>query len=390
MTDRIFLVTGTNTLEPLDASPYENEAVFQEFVERYPDLLAGDQMNSASPRRWLLIKREMGVPDKEGGCNRWSIDHLFLDQDGIPTLVEIKRAQDTRIRREVVGQVLDYAANAVLHWPIDVIRTSYEQTTREAGLDPRQTLLDFLKHDDSEMTTETEDPTAQFWSTTKTNLEAGRIRLVFVADEIPTELENIVSFLNKQMDPCEALAVEMKQYVGNEVRTIAPRVLGQTPESRARKSTRATGDTHDWDELTFLEALQQKHGTAEEDLARRIIEHVRLHVHNFYWGTETVNPTCMAFIESPKIWNLLGIWHSGSVAMRFKSIRHIPPFDQDEAQEELRSKLNEISDWPIEHGFLDRYHEKITTLSSMINKGTADKYLQTLDWIRNQVSSHAN
>ncbi|MDP7302009.1 MAG: hypothetical protein QGG09_02850, partial [Pirellulaceae bacterium] len=84
MTDRIFLVTGTNTLEPLDASPYENEAVFQEFVERYPDLLAGDQMNSASPRRWLLIKREMGVPDKEGGCNRWSIDHLFLDQDGIP------------------------------------------------------------------------------------------------------------------------------------------------------------------------------------------------------------------------------------------------------------------------------------------------------------------
>lgn len=390
MTDRIFLVTGTNTLEPLDASPYENEDIFQELVERYPDLLAGDQMNPASPRRWLLIKREMGVPDQQGGSNRWSLDHLFLDQDGIPTLVEIKRAEDTRIRREVVGQVLDYAANAVLHWPIDVIRTSYEQTEIDAGRDPRQTLLDFLKQDEPEMTTEIEDPTAHFWLTTKTNLEAGRIRLVFVADEIPTELENIVSFLNKQMDPCEVLAVEMKQYVGNEVKTIAPRVLGQTPESRARKSTRVTGDTHDWDEPTFLETLRQKHGVAEADLARKIIEHVRPHVDEFYWGRNTVNPTCLVHIRTPVIWNLLGIWHSGSVAMQFKSIKHIPPFNQEEAQEELRGRLNEISDWTIEEGFLDRHVHKITTLSSMIEKGTVDKYLQTLDWIRNQVSSHAN
>ena len=28
-----------------------------------------------------------------------------------PTLVEVKRSSDTRIRREVVGQMLDYAAN---------------------------------------------------------------------------------------------------------------------------------------------------------------------------------------------------------------------------------------------------------------------------------------
>jgi len=57
----------------------------------------------------------MSIPDREDGSGRWSLDHLFLDQDSIPTLVEVKRSSDTRIRREVVGQILDYAANALVY-----------------------------------------------------------------------------------------------------------------------------------------------------------------------------------------------------------------------------------------------------------------------------------
>jgi len=84
-------------------------------LARFPALLAGDQMNSASPSRFLLIDREQPIASEPGGPERWSLDHLFLDQDGMPTLVEVKRSTDTRIRREVVGQMFDYAANAILH-----------------------------------------------------------------------------------------------------------------------------------------------------------------------------------------------------------------------------------------------------------------------------------
>ena len=45
-------------------------------------------MNAAEPRRWLLVAREAGLPGEEGGGDRWSVDHLFLDQDAIPTVVE--------------------------------------------------------------------------------------------------------------------------------------------------------------------------------------------------------------------------------------------------------------------------------------------------------------
>ncbi len=68
------------------------------------------------------------------GSDRWSVDDLFVDQDAVPTLVEVKRSSDTRIRREVVGQMLDYAANAVAHWELERIRASFPPTRRKASM----------------------------------------------------------------------------------------------------------------------------------------------------------------------------------------------------------------------------------------------------------------
>jgi hypothetical protein len=59
---------------------------------------------------------------------------LFVDRDGVLVLVEVKRSSDTRIRREAVGQMLDYAANAVRYWPVDVLRASYAQAHAESGV----------------------------------------------------------------------------------------------------------------------------------------------------------------------------------------------------------------------------------------------------------------
>ncbi len=121
MNGRIFLLDGGD-LRPMDEQPYDSEDLLQRLLADHPDFLAGDQIDDTDPRRWLLVQRELGVPDREDGADRWSVDHLFLDQDGVPTLVEVKRSSDTRIRREVVGQLLDYAAHAAVHWPVDTIR----------------------------------------------------------------------------------------------------------------------------------------------------------------------------------------------------------------------------------------------------------------------------
>src|SRR6185436_6507166 len=86
----------------------------------------------------------MSVPGDASGTGRWSVDHLFLDQAGVPTLVEVKRSTDTRIRREVVGQMLDYAANAVAYLPVESLRAAFEARCAAGSLQPAVELGAFL------------------------------------------------------------------------------------------------------------------------------------------------------------------------------------------------------------------------------------------------------
>lgn len=143
-------------------------------------------MDRTAPRRWLLISREMGVPDDERSGDRWSLDHLFLDQDGIPTLIEVKRSSDTRIRREVVGQMLDYAANALTYWPVETIRAKFEARCENEQIDPEQALGEFFGVDSDQ---------EALWQKVKTNLQAGKVRMAFVADKAPSELKRVIEFL---------------------------------------------------------------------------------------------------------------------------------------------------------------------------------------------------
>ena len=117
----------------MEEAPYDSETLLQKLLADHPDLLAGDQIDAEEPRRWLLVTREMAVPGEQDGAGRWSLDHLFLDQDAIPTLVEVKRSSDTRIRREVIGQMLDYAANAVAYWPVEEIKAKFESRCKDDG-----------------------------------------------------------------------------------------------------------------------------------------------------------------------------------------------------------------------------------------------------------------
>ena len=225
MSGGIFLLSGEKLVEMREQA-YDSEDLLQELLAKYPDLLAGDQL-AGSPRRWLLVRREAGVPDREAGGSRWSLDHLFIDQEAVPTLVEVKRSDDTRIRREVVGQMLDYAANGVVYWPAERLRADFEARCAKEGKDADEVFRDSLGDE--------LDPD-QFWGEVGQNLLSGRIRLVFVSDLIPPELRRVIEFLNERMSPTEVVGVEIKQYIGQgNLTTLVPRVVGQTEQARVQK-----------------------------------------------------------------------------------------------------------------------------------------------------------
>lgn len=228
MNDGIFLIQNDGELLEMSSHPYDSEDRLQSLLAKHPELI---RTCNGEEQRWLLISREMPVPSSDYGSDRWAVDHLFLDQFGVPTLVEVKRSSDSRIRREVVGQMLDYAANAVAFWPVEKIQDTFSKNCETSGHDPESILYTFL---DGEVAL------SEYWQKVKTNLQAGRIRLMFVADEIPVELKRIVEFLNEQMDPAEVLAIELKQYTGQNTKLLISNVIGQTSQAEQRKKTRFT------------------------------------------------------------------------------------------------------------------------------------------------------
>src|ERR1700752_177272 len=227
MSGGVFLLKDPTTLIELKPSSFASEDQFQELLADFPNLLGLAGTDSDLPRQWVLLGREKGIQSKDDGYDRFAVDHLFVDQDGVPTLVEVKRKSDTRLRREVVGQMLDYAANAVLHWSADRLREEFEATCAAQNIDPANA-LEKLIGDGGDV--------AVLWEKVKTNLKAGRVRLLFVADRIPSEVKVIVEFLNRQMDPAEVLAIELRQYEGDGLRTIVPTIFGQTAEAAQRKA----------------------------------------------------------------------------------------------------------------------------------------------------------
>lgn len=67
MSDSIFLVGDHGSLTEASSTAYNVEAELQELLADNVHLLPGAQINRDNPRRWLLIKREAGVPNHEGG-----------------------------------------------------------------------------------------------------------------------------------------------------------------------------------------------------------------------------------------------------------------------------------------------------------------------------------
>jgi len=99
------------------------------------------------------------------------------------------------------------------------------------GLDPQVIIEKFLEENTDAENVDTES----FWVEVDENLRAGKIRLVFFADEIPGELQRIVEFLREHLRDTEVLAISLKQYEGRGIKTLVPRVVGLTRSVSPRR-----------------------------------------------------------------------------------------------------------------------------------------------------------
>ncbi|MFN3725226.1 MAG: hypothetical protein ACK4SZ_02860 [Allosphingosinicella sp.] len=299
----------------------------QELVAAYPELIS-DQDGAL-----LLIRREQPIADREDGGGRWSLDHLFVTKTGVPVLVELKRAVDTRLRREVVGQLLDYAANATAYWHEGRVAESFAVSMAEQGKDPDEELASFLGG--------SSDPDG-FWQQVDANFSAGRIKLVIVADTIPRELARIVEFLNEQMK-ADVRAVELSWFESEGgITALTPSIIGETERARSAKSPRAAlppigrdgwiaehlaplGDETRRAAASYVALVEQAGGHAEVTTAQASLIAV------FDYPSDTLYPMT------------LSRYGKGSVQLCLSYLASRPAFAAEETRQTLYERLSQVA-----------------------------------------------
>lgn len=341
MSDVIFLIqeNGDNlTLSKMSNKSYITEDQMQKLIADFPEMLPGDQINSANPRRWLLIGREIGIPAQEGAGDNWSIDVVLVDQDATLTLVEVKLGTNYEIRRKITGQLLEYAAHAIDNWKLETLITCFNKTWEKK--DPANILTTFLGEED--------DPD-KFWEQVESNLRAGKIRLIFVADKLPDALKRVIKFLNRQMSQAEVYGVEIPQF-GTEQggsRTIVSRVTGQL-ERPVSPVLRAT-----WDEPALFKRLQDTSGHEIVKIAATILDWAKDTTDRISWGSGTANGSFSPKVKSQGIDRQLfslTTEEGGRVQFYFTGgsfYDNMPPFNTEPKRIELVSRLNNLLKEPV-------------------------------------------
>ena len=229
--------------------------------------------------------------------------------------------------------MLDYAANAVAYWPVEEIKAKFEARCEANEEDPQEVLTDFLGD---------ENDADEFWQRVKTNLQAGRIRMVFLADFIPVELRRVVEFLNEQMDPAEVLAIEVKQLIGKGMKTLVPRVVGQTETNRRNKFS-ATKSGKAWDEASFMKALTEAKGETIQTMVKELLDWITPQVTSVWWGRGSKEGGIVPIIQHGKTKvHLCRMATQGRFVFRFDWLCRKPPFSDELVRRELLAKVNDI------------------------------------------------
>jgi hypothetical protein len=204
--------------------------------------------------------------------------------------------------------------------------------------------------------------------------------MIFVADEIPIELRRIVEFLNVQMDPAEVLALEVRQYAGKGLKSLVPRIIGQT----VTKMGNPPGEV--WTKKRFLEAVRKQTGEGEVEVAGKILDWADKGMTRTGWGRGK-KYGCFSPILEHKGTDFypFGVWTSGEVVLYFRDIKAQPPFDSEEKRLELLTKLNSFADKVLSKDAISDYPKM--HLSGLKDSAKLEKFISTFDWFAKEVKA---
>jgi hypothetical protein len=301
---------------------------------------------------------------------------LLIDQDAIPTIVEVKRSSDTRIRREVVGQILEYAANASVYWPAERLRGWFEEHL--GGPEAAATKIQ------SDIGIEDVDA---FWAAASSNLQTGHLRLVFVADSIPMELRRIVEFLDEQMSRTQVVAIEVRRYreAGDPtgLAALVPRVVAKSVRGELERSA-VSRAKRQWDETSVLQELEDRAGREAVAVATDLLDWAKSRSLRLWYGSGKATGSVYPMLDLPAqeaAWTF-GITTDGLLQLPFGWMATRSGFAERDARIELLDRLNQIPSIRIDATKVDLWPSvRLADLAPSDRRALKDTFQWVIDVI---------
>ena len=221
MADVLVRNQGESWREP-EKSGYTDEAHLQSILLEHPWLIPGVKKSAQ-----VCIEFQSGVGPS---------DVVAIDRENGLTLVECKLAPNREIRREIIGQVLDYASR---FWRMSVEDFDAKWIARTG----RSVFAD-------------EGDSNELWTRLEKSLSSGEFRIVLAVDEINDDLRRIVEYLNHATVPSVAvIAVVYSRSQDGNIEILSRQIFGE--ELAEAKSQRSREARERWSEEQFLSWIDE-------------------------------------------------------------------------------------------------------------------------------------
>ncbi len=297
----------------------------QHLIEQYPEIIPGKQITPGSeePPRFLMLCREMPV-------GSWALDFLLVDQHGILTLVEAKLVENPESRRAVIGQIIEYAANAADYWADGKLYEKASSYYAKNSQDLNAAVIGLTKD---------EDITAdEFFEVVEKNLKQGKLRLIILTDQLRPEVRRIIEYLNRETINIEILGLEISFYGDSEESfVLVPRVVGQSVQIANKK--KADGKAIAWDYKSLVDAYS--------DMEESPVSAVRDRLLKIVGWANGAGVMDVGRVQNPSFGvlgkhgsRIMTFWQGGSIYVFFQAHRYGSDLDY---RQSFIDSLNELS-----------------------------------------------
>jgi hypothetical protein len=160
-------------------------------------------------------------------------------------------------------------------------------------------------------------------------------------------LRRIVEFLNEQMRPAEVLAIEVEQFTSpGGVRTLVPKLLGDTERAQAAKSVAPAPQPIS--EQEWLNSLEEAKGTVARATAERAIAWFK--AIGFVVGITDSHDAISARLTRPTgkpTWPFFIRKSTGKLELSLQYLKSDPTYASDDSRQQLLELMKRSVDVPI-------------------------------------------